>query len=300
MNWDDGRLFLAVARAGQLLGAARQVGLNQATLSRRMNALEDDLGVRLLIRRTTGCDLTDEGRRLLELIEAAEASFLSASTMRADGDAVVGGTVRIGAPDGFGSLFLAPRLGAVRARFPNLSIELVPVPRSFSLSQREADVAIMIERPTQGRLFARKLTDYTLGIYGSGTYLSRRGRPATVADLSGHDLIGYVEDLLYAPALDFTREVYSGWKSAIQVSTAVGQLQAVRGGAGLGTVHDFLAAGLPDLQLVLPEVSITRSYWTVVHESQRGLARIAGVVDAIHDLVRAERSTFIRTARGGA
>ena len=83
----------------------------------------------------------------------------------------VSGTVRIGAPDGFGVAYLAPRLGELTERHPTLSVQLVPVPRSFSLSRREADIAITVERPTEGRLVASKLVDYTLGLYASKAYL---------------------------------------------------------------------------------------------------------------------------------
>jgi DNA-binding transcriptional LysR family regulator len=294
MNWDDGRLFLAVARAGQMLGAARTLGINQATLGRRMTSLETTLGVRLLIRRTTGCDLTDEGRRLMRALEGAEGAFSVAQELTDAPDAGPSGTVRIGAPDGFGAMFLAPRLGEIRDRFPRLSIQLVPIPRSFSLSQREADVAVMIERPTQGRLFARKLTDYSLSLYASSSYLERMGRPQTTSDLADHALIGYVDDLLYAPALDYGGEFFAGWKNTIEVSTAVGQMAAVSGGAGIGILHDYLADGSAGLELALPDKLVTRSYWTVVHESQRSLPRISAVVNLIHEMVRRSGKDFVR------
>ncbi len=111
-------------------------------------------------------------------------------------DTAIAGTVRIGAPDGFGVSFLAPRLGRLTARHPELKLQLVPVPRSFSLSQREADIAITIERPEQGRLVSSKLTDYTLGLYASADYLGRYGaRRGLIDDLKSHRRIGYVEDL---------------------------------------------------------------------------------------------------------
>lgn len=294
VNWDDGRLFLAVARAGQMLGAARTLQINQATLSRRMTALETQLGVRLLVRRTTGCDLTDEGRVLLRELEPAEGAFGRAQEHVAGLEAEPTGTVRIGAPDGFGAMFLAPRLGEIRQRYPRLAIQLVPVPRSFSLSQREADVAVMIERPTQGRLVARKLTDYSLSLYASPDYLRRHPRPTSEADLPSHALVGYVEDLLYAPALDYGAEFSKTWRNAIEVSTAVGQMAAVSGGAGIGILHDYLASSSTDLELLLPAKRVVRSYWTVIHESQRGLPRIAAIVSLIHELVATGDVRFIR------
>jgi DNA-binding transcriptional LysR family regulator len=295
MNWEDGKLFLAVARAGQMLSAAKSLGVNQATLSRRMTALEHALGARLLIRRTTGCDLTEDGHELLGHLEKAEGAFIASQSLsKSDG---VTGTVRIGAPDGFGSLFLAPRLAELQTRHPGLSVQLVPVPRSFSLSQREADIAIMIGRPTQGRLVARKLTDYSLSLYAGESYLRDHDTPQTPHDLLGHQLVGYVDDLLYAPSLNFTDAFASGWKSSIEIATAVGQIEAINGGAGIGIVHDFLAGKYPALHLLLPDRQITRSYWTVIHENMRDLPRIQVVAAFLAEIITRNRRSFLREVK---
>lgn len=294
MNWEDGRLFLAVARAGQMLGAARTLGLNQATLSRRMTQLERDLGARLLIRRTTGCELTEAGRNLAASLERVEDEVLASQARLRGSEASLSGSVRIGAPDGFGVSFLAPRLAQLSARHPGLRLQLVPVPRTFSLSQREADIAVIVGRPEQGRLVARKLSDYSLSLYGSQTYLAAHPVPAAVADLAGHQLIGYVEDLIYAPSLDYTAEVWRSWRSNLEIASATGQLEAARAGAGIAILHDYLAAGHPDLQLVLPGARLERAYWTVYHESMRDNARVRAVADFLFEAVRTAPIPFVR------
>ena len=151
MNWDDVRIFLAVARAGQILGAARRLELNHATVSRRLAALEEALGAKLFRRHTAGSELTAAGTRFLGIAERMEADMIAARSELAGEDEEVSGNVRIGAPDGFGVAYLAPRLGRLTAEHRQLSIQLVPVPRSFSLSRREADIAITVERPSEGR-----------------------------------------------------------------------------------------------------------------------------------------------------
>lgn len=294
MNWEDGRLFLAVARAGQMLGAAKTLGINQATLSRRMTSLEKSMGVKLLVRRTTGCDLTEAGQKLVGLLERAEGAFLASQALAGSDDGRVSGTVRIGTPDGFGSLFLAPRLGELNARHPDLSVQLVPVPRNFSLSQREADIAIMVGRPTQGRLVTRKLTDYSLSLYAAKDYLDMHGAPEMSDELSNHRLVGYVDDLLYAPSLGFTKEFSAGWQNNIEISTAVGQMEVINGGGGIGIVHDYLVGRYPNLRPVLPEKQITRSYWTAVHENLRDLPRITAVTQFIVEKVSEYRPQFVR------
>src|SRR5690606_3379746 len=175
MNWDDVRIFLAVARSGQILGAARRLELNHATVSRRIGALEEALRAKLFRRLTTGSELTPAGERFLDIAERMEADMIAARSSVAGEDEDVSGTVRIGAPDGFGVAFLARHLGELTRQHRDLTIQLVPVPRFFSLSRREADIAITVERPQEGRLVAGKLVDYTLGLFASRGYAGRYG-----------------------------------------------------------------------------------------------------------------------------
>jgi DNA-binding transcriptional LysR family regulator len=293
MDWDDVRMFLAVARSGQILSASKRMGINHATLSRRVSALEESLNTRLLIRRTNGCDLTAEGETFLKAAERMETEMLAAQAMIAKVDSAIAGTVRIGAPDGFGVSFLSPRLGRLIRRYPDLKIELVPVPRSFSLSQREADIAITLERPDQGRLISSKLTDYTLGLYASADYVKENGAPEQIDDLRHHPRIGYVEDLIFTPSLDFSADILRNWETAFGVSSSIGQTEAVLSGAGIGILHNYIAHEKDTLVRVLPEIEIRRAYWTTYHESIRDLLRVRTVIDFLQELVREERGRFV-------
>lgn len=291
MNWDDVRIFLAIARTGQILGAARRLGLNHATVARRLDALEMALGSKLFSRKTNGSELSSEGERFLVHAERMESAMLAASESTG-ADSLIDGTVRVGAPDGFGVAFLAPRLGELTERHKGLRIELVPVPRAFSLSRREADIAVTLERPREGRLVARKLTDYRLGLYASQGYLDRHDAPARLDDLAAHRLVGYVEDLLYTASLDYTAEFLKGWHSSLAVSSAMGQTEAVRAGAGIGILHAFMARRDTQLIPVLPAHTLTRSYWTVVHEDLRSIRRVSLVSDFLAEIVARDRAIF--------
>ncbi|MBD8553405.1 LysR family transcriptional regulator [Rhizobium sp. CFBP 8762] len=293
MNWDDVRLFLAVARSGQILAASRRLGVNHATLSRRLSALEADLQTRLLVRRTNGCELTAEGERFLVSAERMESEMLAMQAHIGRIDTAIAGTVRIGAPDGFGVSFLAPRLGQLTARHPQLKIQLVPVPRSFSLSQREADIAITLERPEQGRLISARLTDYTLGLYAFRDYLRETGVPETVEDLKHHRRVGYVEDLIFTASLDFTGEIMRHWDASFEVSSATGQTEAVRSGAGVGILHNYIAGQYPELTRLLPEITLRRAYWTTFHESARDLMRVRTVAKFLAELVQRDQAIFL-------
>lgn len=293
MNWDDVRMFLAVARTGQILAASKRLGVNHATLSRRVSALEESLKTRLLIRRTNGCELTSEGEIFLNAAERMETEMLAAQSQIGRIDTAIAGTVRVGAPDGFGVSFLSSRLGRLTARFPELKIQLVPVPRSFSLSQREADIAITLERPEQGRLISSKLTDYTLVLYASRAYVDLHGAPQTIEDLKRHPRIGYVEDLIFTASLNFTGEIMRSWDASFEISSATGQTEAIRSSAGIGILHDYIARQYPELVRILPESTIRRAYWTTYHESARDLVRVRTVVNFLQELVEEDRGIFL-------
>ncbi|WP_422376032.1 LysR family transcriptional regulator [Roseibium sp.] len=292
MNWDDIRIFLSIARTGQILAAARRLGLNHATVARRLTALEDSVGTRLFDRSTSGCVLTDAGTRFFERAERIEAEALAAEADLGGDTPGITGTVRIGAPDGFGVAYLAPRLGQLTARHPGLTVQLVPVPRSFSLSRREADIAVTIDRPDTGRLVAGKLVDYSLGLYASKTYLKEHGTPTSSGDLGAHDLIGYVEDLLYSPSLNYGAEISRDWTARFEIASALGQTEAVRGGAGIGILHDFIARDDSALVAVLPELKLKRAYWMVTHESSRPLRHVAAVQEFLRDQVARDKAIF--------
>lgn len=292
MNWDDARHFLAAARAGQISAAARRLGVDHATVGRRISALEASLGARLLERRPSGCALTPAGERFLEVAERMESEWLRAQARFAEGDMQMTGAVRVGAPDGFGTLFLAPRLGRFVSRHPGLTLQLVAAPRAFSLSRREADIAVTLERPQEGRLTARKLVDYTLGFYAARAYLDRAGTPASLDDLAGHTLVTYVQDLLFTPALAFAPELYGPRFRRFECASALAQGEAVRAGAGVGVLHDFVAAQDPAFLRVLPRTSYERSYWLVTHADAHDLMRVRAVADFIVAEVAAARALF--------
>ncbi len=297
MNWEDAHLFLAGARSGQILNAANQLGISQAKLSRRVIALEESLGLKLLIRRSQGCDLTEDGEALFQSLERVEAEFIQTESLLSSQGTKLSGTVRIGAPDGFGAAFLAPRLGRFAGLYPELKLQLAPVPRSFSLAKREADIAIMIGRPEKTGLMARKLADYSLGLYAAPSYLAMNPAPLTTSDLKQHQLIDYVEDLIYSPLLDYSREIWRGWQANIEITSALAQAEAVRGGAGIGILHDYIAAKDAGLLRVLPDESVIRTYWLVYHESLRDIPRVRAALDFLIDIVKENDEGFVLSSR---
>ncbi len=222
-----------------------------------------------------------------------ESLALGAQAEVGGGAAAVTGSVRIGAPEGFGSYFLASRLAALSDLHPELEIQLVAIPGVLSLSRREADMAIHLSAPREGRLTARKLTDYTLGLYASPDYLAAAPPIERRTDLAGHRFIGYIEDLLYAPELDYLDAPDVEIAARIQSSNLIAQLRATLSGAGLCVLPAFIAAAEPGLVRVLPDkVGLTRAFWLVTHADLRSLARIRATADFITEEVRRARALF--------
>ncbi len=293
MDWDHLRVFLAIARDGQLLSAARKLGLNHATVSRRLDALEAALGAQLFVRRPAGSTLTAAGERLLEVAERLEAAVLGVSEELRAVAAAVAGTVRIGAPDGLGNCFLAAELGALTAMHPGLVVELVPLPRIFSLSRREADIAIALDQPADGRLIVSRLADYSLSLYASGDYLAREGRPGNTADLAAHVLVTGVEDMTYSSALDYGEMLDKSPGRKFRCASVVGQLEAVRAGTGIGILHDFAVSRDSGLVRILPAVSFRRSYYLLSHPETAAVRRIVTCRDFLTRRFREERHRFL-------
>lgn len=301
LEWSSLQSFLAVARAGRLTLAALQLGINHSTLSRRIVALEAALQARLFDRAATGYALTAQGERLLEHAQEMESTAFAIVSEIAGASRRIAGSVRVGAPDGFGTFFLADILGRLSADHPQLAIQLVTLPRVFNLTRREADIAISLARPDHGRLHARKLTDYELGLYGSQAYLSCNLAPQHGRDLGRHRLIGYIDELIYARELDYLPLIADDLHPGLTSSNLATQLAATRAGHGLCVLPCFMAQDDPLLRRVLTDhVAVIRSFWLIVHADLRKLARVSVTADFIADQTRAARARFLPRGAGAS
>ncbi len=282
MNWDDYRFFLAVARTGKLSAAGQQLGVDHATVGRRVKALEASLKTHLFDRSPQGYLLTDEGQQLLGLAEAMETSALNAQAQYSGDADTVSGVVRVGAPEGMATSILAQCAAELCETHPRLELQIVAMPRTFSLSKREADIAIAVSAPTSGRLKYRKISDYTLHLYGTKAYLDSKPKIECIEDLKKIRGIGYVPDLIYDKELDYIPLVSPDIKPYLTSTSVHVQLEATLANGGVCFIHDFIARQYPQLVKVLPEeISFTRTFWYIVHEDYAKLHRIKVVSKAI-------------------
>lgn len=293
LDWDLLHAFLAVARSGQLNSAARQMHVNYSTLSRKLARLERELSTKLFERSTAGLSLTPHGEALLKHTEEIESEVFTIQSTIANASARVSGVVRIGTPDAFGTMFLAPKLGRLAELYPNLEIQLVAIPAHFSLSKREADIAIGLSRPERGRLYARQLTDYEFGIYANEEH-SDISQIKTPSDLAKHIFVSYIDDLIFAPELEFIPAISKNIIPRLKSSSLLAQLQVVAGGGGFGILPCFLADGDPRLVRVLTqEIALIRTFWMIVHSEMRDLARVRVISNFIAAEVQAASRIFL-------
>lgn len=294
-TWDDLMFFLAVARTGQLSTAARQLRTSHATVSRRIDRLEFALKVKLFERNPRGYILTSVGQRFIDTAEKIEAETEKLQADISGGATAQRGVVRMSAPEGFANFFLTHKLGEFSAVFPNLSLELVTIQQIMSLSRKEADLAVSLDPPKAGPYFCEKISDYSLHVYGSRRYLERHGPVESRDALLQHPFIGYIEDMIFAPGLDYLGDVHPGIKARFQSSSIFAQLTATRNDLGLCILPHFVAKQHPELEIVLAdEVELRRNYWMICHHDLRNVPRVRTVIDFLFNIVRNNMPSFLR------
>ncbi|RMC32909.1 LysR family transcriptional regulator [Paracoccus alkanivorans] len=287
MDWDDLRIFLAVARTESLSGAGRRLGMDASTVGRRVARLEQAVGATLFAKTPQGYRLTAEGGRLVAPAEAAEKAATAAAeaTRR---EAGISGQLRIGAPDGCANYLLPQVARRMCAAHPGLEIQIVALPRVVNLSKREADMAIAVSPPETGRLTVQRLTEYHLHLAAHEDYLRAHPPITALADLRLHRMIGYIPDMIFDRELDYLSE--TGVETAAITSNSVSvQMQAIRAAAGLGIVHDFAIPFAPGVRKVLPDqISLTRSFWLLRHADDRASRRLTLLAEELGQGVRQE------------
>ncbi len=280
-DWDDMRLFLALARAESLARAGQSLRLDPATVGRRIARLEEVLGRRLFTRSHQGYALTEEGARLLPHAIAAEAAMTAATHAAAETQTGLAGQIRIGAPDGCANYLLPQVVAAICAENPALDVQIIALPRVFNLSRREADMAIGVSAPQAGRLSVQKITDYRLHLAAAETYLDRHPPITDLEALKTHRIIGYIADMIFDSELDYLAALGLDRVALASNSVAV-QVNAIRLGAGLGVVHDFALPSAPGLRRVLPQsFSLTRSFYLIRHLDDQRVARLNRFADLL-------------------
>ena len=287
-DWDDLRIFLAVARSESLSAAGKLLKRDPATVGRRISRLEEATVTRLFAKSPQGYALTDAGARLLAHAEQVEqAVTLGFDDIAGQGERL-SGQIRIGATDGCASYILPKVCAEISRDNPDLELQVVALPRVINLSKREADLAITVSPPQAGRVKIKKVTDYGLRLAASAEYLSRHSPITSPRDLRLHPFIGYIQDMIFYSELDFLKEL--GIERVSLASNLVSvQLGFLREQGGIGIAHDFILPFAPDIQPVLDDsIRFTRSFYLLRHEDDTRVERINRVADALTEGIRRE------------
>lgn len=293
-NWDDLRYVLELSRRGRLAAAARALQVDHTTVARRVAALESTLNTRLFDRTPRGYIPTKAGTALLAYAERIEAQSIKLYEEVSGEDATLTGTVRMAATEGLAIEFLAKQMGKFRDRHPGIRVELVASTPLLDLSRREADLAITLSRPQSGRLIAWKLADYALGLYATPSYLRNKRPIRSKRDLTDHDLIWYIEDLVTLPQLRFLDDIIKEPHIVFESTSVVAHFNAALSGLGLAFLHCFAAEPDPNFVRVLRnDVEIKREFWLVVHEDLRHVARVEAVCDFLTQLLKQNQALLM-------
>jgi molybdate transport repressor ModE-like protein len=240
-DWQDVRIFLALARHGSLSAAARTLSVSHAMISRRLHSLEESLGEKLVERRANGYVLTPAGTHALEAASDMEQSAQTLGRGMVDG--VPSGLVRINAPPALSTNFLASRLARLASRYPRLDIDLTSNHRFISLERHEADIAIRFGQPKTGDLVARPLVTVGYGFYGTDE--------ACRLVEAGADpiFIGFVEANAHLPEATWLAQKFPRMRLAFRASDQFAQSIAARSGAGLALIPHYIGRSDPLLRI---------------------------------------------------
>jgi DNA-binding transcriptional LysR family regulator len=280
-DWNDLKAFLAVARGGSSLAAARTLKINQTTVSRRIESLEAALGAKLFERGQTGSRLTAAGQDLLADAEAVERAALAVGARASAQQRDLSGTVRLTCTEVIGNVFVMPALAVFRVRHPEIQIDLDLSDRRADLAGGEADVAIRASRVLENSdLVARKVTDYEFALFCSRDYAARKGVPAQARDLADHDLItgeGVAGDM---PGMAQMLSNAPGAKPAARSNSMISLIHAVQAGIGIAPLPCILAdADEKLLRCSQPIASAQASSWIVTRRDVREVPRVRALVD---------------------
>jgi DNA-binding transcriptional LysR family regulator len=293
-EWDDVRFFLAASREGSLSGAARLLNVDHVTVGRRIAALEERLGAKLLTRTPEGLAATAAGQAILRQCEAMESSAFDIERLVAGHDSQYGGRIRLTTTEVLATHVIVPEVAVLCERYPQLQVEILTGVRLLDIARREAEIAVRPVRPTAPSLVCRKLGEFGFALYASRDYLARHGTPTRGRGLRGHSLISYVGTPSAGFGPLFMKESVEGVKIALRSNDKTVQAQAAAEGLGICELSCIFGDEYPGVVRVWPHEEPTlRPIWMVIHEDLRRAARIRLLSSAIADAFR-RKATLLR------
>lgn len=274
MNWDDFRYFLSVTKNQTLKKASGELRVDQATVGRRLTALQENLGVKILEKRSNGYFLTAAGERIFSSVQAAEEAMCAIHRLAAGKDERVEGVVKLAMPGALANQWLLKKINPLMEKHPGLQLDFLTGPEVLNLSRREADVAIRLVRPTQKELKTKKVGQLQLALYK----LKEKNKKISVSDLEHSPFVGLFDQATSESERNFLKTLKFTPQYRLRSSAWSSVYAAVRAGLGVGILPTFIGDADPELQ-VLEVDSQTTVLWLVVHPEVAQIARVRVVID---------------------
>jgi len=282
-DWNDLRHFLAVARHGSTISAAKSLKVSQSTVHRRLAELEQCIGRGVVVRHPTGYRLTEFGSELLPMAIQVETAVATLERFLSAADHVPTGSVRVTCSESIGyRLMQSPVLDTFHLKHPGLRVELIMTDHFLDLTRNEADIAIRAGMPDDESLIGRKIADVPWALFGSHNYLERHGRVDRVEALNRHAVIEFDGDIRDHHAAQWLRSVAPQATIAARSNTVPGLMMTVKSGAGLAPLPVPLAARDPDLVRVLgPLPGLFSPIYLLAHPDLRQTPRVKAFFEYI-------------------
>jgi len=298
IDWNDLSYFLAVARNGSTAAAARTLGVNQSTVTRRIAVLEEGLAVRLFDKHRSGYRLTRAGTDLLPHAIKVEEAVLGLCRQATSLERDLTGSLRLTTAEGVAYGLISPLLNAFHERFPGLRVNLLIEDRYVDLSHGEADVALRAGRTIKGDLIGRKLVDGAWAAYAIQDYVDRHGCPGTAQDLNAHRLVGFEGDLERIDAAQWLHATAPSGEIACRSNSILGHLMAAKSGVGIALLPCHIGDPEGDLVRVLPPIrEILGEFWLLTHPDLHRTPKVRAFFDFMTSEIKKYRPLLLGETR---
>lgn len=287
MDWDDLRIMLAVARNRSLSAAARELGVRQSTMSRRLSAIEQRAGARLLTRTPAGYVLTTLGEAVRGHAERMEAEAIAAERQVQGRDVALSGVVRVTAVEVIANLLLPGAVATLHARYPGITVDVLTEMRALSLSRREADIAIRMTRFEGAELYARRIARLASALYAAPAYLAQHSWPD-----GEQAAITVLDDQAHLPEARWLKQMLPQARIALRANSRDAQWHAAIAGIGIACLPRYLGDAAPGLVRLDTAPGPAREVWLGVHADLRHMPRVRAVIEAIDAELARQRPRF--------
>jgi DNA-binding transcriptional LysR family regulator len=294
-DWNDLRYFLAVARHGSTIQAAKVLGVNQSTVQRRITALEEHLGRPLFERHPDGYRLTALGDELRPIAERVETNVTDFSRRVASSGTELIGTIRVTCPETAGyRMMKSPLMDTFHARFPGLRVEVVMVDRLLDLAKGEADVAFRTAAPKDDALVVRKVAEVPWAVFASRSYVDRHGFPKTPEEIGNHDVIQFDGPIADHTAARWMKAMAPHARVTVRCTSTPALVLAVKSGAGVSPLPVIAVEAEPDLVCLFDSIAELRlPFYLLIHRDMQKTPRVRAFCDFVASETKAFREMLV-------